>query len=67
MHSYQCLEGPWGNKYGFEEAIEVFDRRIVRSILRVQKSSQTQTFSNKASFLCPQGCNPSINATDLFI
>ena len=40
---------------GFEVAIQVFDGRIVLRIFGVQKSSQTQTFSNKASILCPQG------------
>ena len=35
---------------GFEVAIQVFDGRIVLRIFGVQKSSQTQTFSNKASF-----------------
>ena len=52
---------------GFEVAFQVFHGRIVLRILRVQKSSQTQTFSNKASYLCPQGCVLLENNTDLFI
>ena len=35
---------------GFEVAIQVFDGRIVLRIFEVQKSSHTQTFSNKDSF-----------------
>ena len=34
----------------FEVIIQVFDGRIVLRILWVQKSSQSQTFSIKASF-----------------
>ena len=49
-------KAPWGIITGFEVVIQVFDGRIVLRIFRVQKCSQTQTFSNKASFLCPQGC-----------
>ena len=52
---------------GFEVAIQVFDGRIVLHILRVQKSSQTQTFYSKASFVCPQGCDLLKNAPELFI
>ena len=60
-------KAPVGIITGFEVAIQVFDGRIVLRFLRVQKSSQTQTFSNKASFLCPQGCVLLKNATELFI
>ena len=49
-------KAPGGIITGFEVAIQVFDGRILLRIYGVQKSSQTQTFSNKASFLCPQGC-----------
>ena len=49
-------KAPAGIITGFEVVIQVFDIRIVLRIFGVQKSSQTQTFSNKASFLCPQGC-----------
>ena len=65
--------GTWKKKVpgaiitGFEVAIQVFDGRIVLRIFGVQKSSQTQTFSNKASFLCPQGCVLLKNAPELFI
>ena len=52
---------------GFEVAIQVFGGRIVLRIFGVQESSQTQTFSNKASILCPQGCVLQKIATDLFI
>ena len=52
---------------GFEVAIQVFNGRIVLRIFGVQKSSQTQTFSNKLSFLCLQGCVLLENATELFI
>ena len=52
---------------GFEVAIQVFDGRIVLRIFGVKKSSQTQTFSNKASFLYPQGCILLKNAPELFI
>ena len=52
---------------GFEVAIQVFNGRIVLRIFGVQKSSQTQTFSNKASFLCPQGCVLLKNAPEVFI
>ena len=58
---------PGAIKTGFDVALQVFDGRIVRSIIRGQKSRQTQTFSNKASFLCPQGCTLLKNATDLFV
>ena len=60
-------KAPGGIITGFEVAIQVFDGRIVLRIFGVQKSSQTQTFSNKASFLCPQGCVLFNNATYLFI
>ena len=50
-------KAPGGIITGFEVVIQVFDGRIVLRIFGVQKSSQTQTFSNKASFLCPQGCD----------
>ena len=46
-------KAPGGIITGFEVAIQVFGGRIVLRIFGVQKSSQTQTFSNKASFLCP--------------
>ena len=58
---------PGAIQTGFEVALQVFDGRIVRSIIRGQKSRQTQTFSNKASFLCPQGYTFLKNATDLFV
>ena len=53
---------------GFGVAIQVFDGRIVLRIFGVQKSSQTQTFSNKALFLCPKECVFFLkNALELFI
>ena len=61
------LKAPGGIVSGFEVAIQVFDGRILLRIFGVQKSSQTQTFSNKASILCPQGWVLPKNATDLFI
>ena len=61
------LKAPGGIVSGFEVAIQVFDGRIVLRIIGVQKSSQTQTFSNKASFLCPQGCVLLKNAPEVFI
>ena len=60
-------KAPGGIITGFEVVIQVFDGRIVLRIFGVQKSSQTQTFSNKASFLCPQGCVLLKNAPELFI
>ena len=60
-------KAPGGIITGFEVAIQVFDGRIVLRIFGVQKSSQTQTFSNKASFLCPQECVLLKNATKVFI
>ena len=60
------LKAPGGIVTGFEVAIQVFDGRIVLRIFGVQKSSQTQTFPNKASFLYPQGCVLLKNALELF-
>ena len=61
------LNAPGSIVSGFEVAIKVFDGRIVLRFLRDQKSSQTQTFSNKASFLCLQWCVLLKYATELFI
>ena len=56
------LKAPGGIITGFEVAIQVFDIRIVLRIFGVQ----TQTLSNKASFLCPQGCVLLPNASNLY-
>ena len=60
-------KAPGGIITGFEVTIQVFDGRIVLRFLRVQKLCQTQSFSNKASILCPQGCDLLKYATEPFI
>ena len=60
-------KAPGGIVTGFEVVIQVFDGRIVLRNYGVHKSSQTQTFSNKASFLCPQECVLLKNALEVFI